>query len=101
MRQTLQQRVRQSEEPGLGQGFGQAARPSLGELLRSTRLTAVLAWIGLVAAVLLGSWWTAQAVAAGAMASVLLRLALSVGGGTYYLVMFRVARRKDAGAYHV
>ena len=51
----------------------------------------VLAGLGLLAAVALGSIWTAFAVADGAVASVLLRLTLSVAGGFYYLVIYRVA----------
>jgi hypothetical protein len=51
----------------------------------------VLAGLGLLVAVALGSIWTALAVAEGAVASVFLRFTLSLAGGFYYLVMYRIA----------
>ncbi|MGH1489637.1 MAG: hypothetical protein ACRBK7_09625 [Acidimicrobiales bacterium] len=51
----------------------------------------VLAAIGLLSAVALGSWWTAQAVVDGSTLGVLVRLPLSAAAGFYYLVMYRVA----------
>jgi len=55
-----------------------------------------LATLGLLAAVALGSWWTAQAVVDGSPGSVLLRFGLSLAGGLYYLVLHRVARGRPA-----
>jgi hypothetical protein len=55
-----------------------------------------LAALGLLAAVSLGSWWTALAVVAGEPATVLLRFALSLGGGWYYLILYRLARGRRA-----
>ncbi len=51
----------------------------------------VLAAVGLLVAVALGSWWTAQAVVEGLTIGVLLRFGASLAGGFYYLVLFRVA----------
>lgn len=51
----------------------------------------VLPGLGLLVAVALGSLWTAAAVVDGSATSVVLRFALSVAGGFYYLVMYRVA----------
>ncbi len=57
---------------------------------RMTR-AGVLPGLGLLAAVAIGSLWTAAAVVDGSVASMLLRFAVSVGAAFYYLVMYRVA----------
>lgn len=54
----------------------------------------VLPGLGLLAAVALGSVWTASAVLDGSVASMLVRFTISVAGGFYYLVMYRVATGK-------
>lgn len=55
-----------------------------------------LTTLGLLAAVALGSWWTAQAVAEGSPRTVVVRFGLSLAGGFYYLVLHRVARGRPA-----
>ncbi len=57
---------------------------------------ALLAAAGLLAAVGLGAWWTGVAVANGQPAAVMLRFALSLAGGWYYLVLYRIARGRPA-----
>ncbi|MEM7324031.1 MAG: hypothetical protein AAF531_13160 [Actinomycetota bacterium] len=52
----------------------------------------VLAFIGLVLVVVLGAWWTGTAVAEGMVGATMLRFCLSVFGGCYYLVLYRIAR---------
>lgn len=56
----------------------------------------LLTTLGLLAAVALGSWWTALAVVEGSPGSVLVRFVLSMAGGWYYLVLYRVARGRPA-----
>lgn len=51
----------------------------------------VLAGLGLLAAVVLGSLWTAMAVVDGSVTALLVRFTVSVAGGFYYVVMYRVA----------
>ena len=56
----------------------------------------LLTMLGLLAAVALGSWWTALAVVGGSPRTVLIRFAVSMLGGCYYLVLYRVARGRPA-----
>lgn len=63
---------------------------------RSLATAPVLTAIGLLAAVALGAWWTGSAVAAGSPGATVLRFALSLAGGWYYLVLYRVARGRRA-----
>ena len=51
----------------------------------------VLAGLGLLAVVIVGAIWTAAAVQDGSVTGMLLRFALSIAGGFYYLVVYRVA----------
>lgn len=45
-------------------------------------------------AMALGSWWTAHAVVDGDPAGTLLRFVLSAVAATYYMTLFRTARRQ-------
>ncbi len=56
----------------------------------------LLTALGLLAAVALGSWWTAMAVVDGSPVGVLVRFTVSMAGGWYYLVLFQVARGRPA-----
>ncbi len=58
---------------------------------RGGNVAPLLAGLGLLVAVLLGSWWTGNAVAEGRVAVMLLRFTLSVFGGLYYVIMLRIA----------
>lgn len=63
---------------------------------RSIAPAAVLAALGLLAAVGLGSWWTGLAVAGGQPGAVVVRFGLSLAGGWYYLALYRIARGRPA-----
>lgn len=52
----------------------------------------VIAIAGLLLAVAIGAWWTGAAVAEGQINQTMLRFGLSVAGGCYYLVLYRIAR---------
>lgn len=56
----------------------------------------VLAALGLLAAVAIGSWWTGLAVADGRPAAVVVRFGLSLAAGWYYLALYRVTRGRAA-----
>lgn len=56
----------------------------------------MLAAVGLLATVALGAVWTGQAIAAGEVTSTVIRFALSVAGGFYYLIMYRIASGRQA-----
>lgn len=51
---------------------------------------------GLLAAIAIGAWWTGAAVAAGQPDQTVIRFLLSLVGGWYYLVLYRVARGRIA-----
>lgn len=57
---------------------------------------ATLTAAGLLAAVVIGAWWTGAAIAAGDTAATVLRFALSLAAGWYYLVLYRVVRGRPA-----
>lgn len=61
---------------------------------QSSFVVPLLAALGLLVAVTLGSWWTAVAVMDGLTIGVFIRFALSVAGGFYYLTMYRVSTGK-------
>jgi len=49
----------------------------------------VVAVIGLVGALALGSWWMAQAIVAGSPGALLVRCAVVVAAGLYYVALYR------------
>jgi hypothetical protein len=53
----------------------------------------------LLAAVAIGSVWTGMAVADGAMATMLIRFTISLVGGFYYVMLYRLARRRTLAAH--
>ncbi len=61
--------------------------------LRQTRGTGPMAVAALLLAVSIGSWWTTQAVVAGNLGLMLVRLGLSAIVGTFYFVLFRLCWR--------
>ena len=60
---------------------------------RQRRIESVLATAGLLAAVALGAWWTAQAVVDGRPWAMVARFTVSVVGGIYYLLLLAISRR--------
>lgn len=59
---------------------------------RENSVESTLAFVGLLVAVGLGAWWTGMAVAEGMVTATVVRFCLSVVGGCYYLVLYRIAR---------
>ena len=55
-------------------------------------IESVVAVVGLVLALALGAWWTGLAVAEGMVGTTVFRFCVSVFGGCYYLVLYRIAR---------
>jgi len=51
---------------------------------------------GLLAAIVIGAWWTGLAVAAGEPGQTVVRFLVSLIGGWYYLMLYRVARGRIA-----
>ena len=49
----------------------------------------VVAIIGLLAALSLGSWWMGQAILAGSPGALLIRCAVVVAAGLYYVALYR------------
>lgn len=49
----------------------------------------MVAIIGLVGALCLGSWWMAQAIVAGTPGDLLIRSAIVVAAGLYYVALYR------------
>ena len=49
----------------------------------------VVAIVGLIASLALGSWWMAQAVVDGTPAALLVRSAVVVAAGLYYMALYR------------
>lgn len=63
-------------------------------LFRARRpFESILAAAGLVAAVGLGAWWTAQAVVDGRPWAMVARFTVSVAAGVYYLLLLALSRR--------
>jgi hypothetical protein len=60
---------------------------------RQRRIDCFVATAGLLAALGGGAWWTAQAVAAGQPWTMVVRFALSVVVGVYYLALLTLSRR--------
>ncbi len=63
---------------------------------RSLGAMSLLTAGGLLAAIAIGAWWTGLAVAAGEPGQTVLRFVVSLIGGWYYLVLYRVARGRIA-----
>jgi hypothetical protein len=49
----------------------------------------VVAIIGLVAAISLGSWWMGQAIVSGSPGALLIRCSVVVAAGLYYVALYR------------
>ncbi len=54
--------------------------------------TAPVFMVGLLASLVLGSWWTSQAVVDGNLGSMAIRLTVSVVAGLYYYLLFKVCK---------
>lgn len=63
--------------------------------MSSSRLAGLIARFGLAVALAAGAWWTAQAVVAGDVGSMLVRLVVSVMVGVYYLLMVRLTQGRQ------
>lgn len=69
-----------------------AGRPSSPPTGNNVSLATVMAVTGLAVAVLLGTWFTAQAVVAGDPTATFVRFAISMLGGWYYLYLYHLSR---------